>query len=509
MTFYMTWSCFSFTDIEIDSANFLAKKGIIVDNSANPLGYNLDSNVLRQEIAGLTLEVSKYARPENCKWKFKDVNTRIPNSWACYSIEWLLNNKIISENEYFRPEENISKSEALWMIVKAVYGDEYSYNEELEKSWQEQVVEYAVSKWLSDSFADYDEFATRWFVFDISKRGIIIKEEKEKFNILSECLLYWECSNKKEEVEYDALLVKIENNKNNILEIPSENNLIIDFDIRNVSDKKIYIKWIKPEITNNLGFTENEVTNIKLHKDGELITTNTDFDFKDINVELDSNTIANFSITLDVASNAVAWKYFTLSITDENIDISSESWKEVKFLENSVISSDFIFFANSSELDEKDIITNRDLSNINQTNDPIIEFEEFVPTADDLYRFFIAAEKDIEIKSITMDISWDASFAWARFIITKNKKDGPIVAVAEVSKDFDNGPVVFTKYDEELAKNQVSSNFDSKEAKIYAFSKTRYFIQLDYIPSDVLLDNKGKSRTLHITGIEYTDLTEE
>ena len=136
----------------------------------------------------------------------------------------------------------------------------------------------------------------------------------------------------------------------------------------------------------------------------------------------------------------------------------------------------------------------------------IIEYENFTPTANDLYRFYISTEKEIEIKTIKLNISWTASFAGSKFIITKDKIDWPIVWTAEVGKNFTNWEVLFTSEDK-LAENQTLSNLSEKNNKVLEWTKTTYFVQLDYIPSDVFIDNKGKTREINLTGIDYQSIS--
>jgi hypothetical protein len=75
-------------------------------------------------------------------------------------------NGLIAANEYFNPERNISKAEAIGMVVKAAFGNEYAYDSSLSTSWQQQVVAFAVSKGVIASFSDFDTAATRGFVFE-------------------------------------------------------------------------------------------------------------------------------------------------------------------------------------------------------------------------------------------------------------------------------------------------------------------------------------------------------
>lgn len=150
---------------EIEAANFLAKAGIIVDHQDNPDAYNLDQNVLRQEIAAVARWIANLEKKTTCDGTFKDVSATKPNDWACYTIEQLSDNGLIALNENFRPEDNISKSEGIGMIVKAAFGDKYEYDATLETTWQEQVVAFAVSEGVTSNFTNYDIPATRGFVF--------------------------------------------------------------------------------------------------------------------------------------------------------------------------------------------------------------------------------------------------------------------------------------------------------------------------------------------------------
>ena len=179
----------AYTSSQLDAANTLANEGIINDNSSNPSGYNLDQNVLRQEIAAVARWVAGISKTTSCSNSFSDVSVTNPNTWACYSIEALLNADLIASNSTFRPEDNITKAEGLGMLVKAACGDDYSYNSAESGSWQQQVVAYASDKLIVDSFTDYNTPATRGWVFEtwadaMSSCG----EDKEALEILEELL---------------------------------------------------------------------------------------------------------------------------------------------------------------------------------------------------------------------------------------------------------------------------------------------------------------------------------
>jgi hypothetical protein len=72
-----------YTYKELNSANSLAKKGIIKSHSSNPSLYNLNKPVLRQEIALISRRVSGVSESKNCKNLFNDVTSKKPNNWIC------------------------------------------------------------------------------------------------------------------------------------------------------------------------------------------------------------------------------------------------------------------------------------------------------------------------------------------------------------------------------------------------------------------------------------------
>jgi hypothetical protein len=110
----------AYSTAQADAANVLAASGIIVSHS-NDADYNLDQNVLRQEIAAVARGVAGLDKKTTCDGTFSDVTATTPNNWACYSVEALADAELIAHNSTFRPEANISKSEAVGMMVKAAY----------------------------------------------------------------------------------------------------------------------------------------------------------------------------------------------------------------------------------------------------------------------------------------------------------------------------------------------------------------------------------------------------
>lgn len=160
----------------IEAANSLAAQWIINDHSDDTEAYNLNANVLRQEIAAVARWIAWLDKKSTCEGIFDDVSATTPNSWVCYSVEPLVDNNLISQNTLFRPEDNITKAEALWMLIKAIWFN-YEYNSNSTKTWQEQIVDYASSYWLVEDFTDYDVDATRWWIFVIA--DTTLKKEEE------------------------------------------------------------------------------------------------------------------------------------------------------------------------------------------------------------------------------------------------------------------------------------------------------------------------------------------
>lgn len=245
----------------IENANFLAEKWIITNKSSNPVEYKLKNNILRQEVSAVVLWIFWW-KPENfCKWIFRDVSDKKPNSWACKTIEALEKYDIVSDdNLYFKPEAKITKSEALGMLIKASFDEKYDFESDkiyIKWNWQKQVVDFAVSKWIVKNFYDYNSFATRDFIFDIWANILKYKNNLEKHKIeaknnnlkiseleaknialknawINENQTFW--LQIKKDFENWKLYYEVDffqNNKKFEYKIDSENWNIIEFDIDN------------------------------------------------------------------------------------------------------------------------------------------------------------------------------------------------------------------------------------------------------------------------------------
>lgn len=114
----------------LNYAEYLADKHVIVRQ--RPIeNYALGDKVLRQEVIGMAIRltglnfrtVDHIDLPElyTCENTFTDVKQNVPNTWACRSIETAAKHGIITtSNKEFHPEADITRAEAITMVLSAV-----------------------------------------------------------------------------------------------------------------------------------------------------------------------------------------------------------------------------------------------------------------------------------------------------------------------------------------------------------------------------------------------------
>lgn len=162
----------AYSTSEVGAANALAEAGIINNHSDNSAAYNLDQNVLRQEIAAVARGIAGLPKATTYTSVYSDVTATTPNTWAWASVNALADAGLVAKNPTFRPEANISKAEAVGMVVKAAFGDAYAFDAAKGTTWQEQVVAFAVENGVVSSFTNYDTAATRGFVFEAGANAL-------------------------------------------------------------------------------------------------------------------------------------------------------------------------------------------------------------------------------------------------------------------------------------------------------------------------------------------------
>lgn len=161
LTFWLFSTSYAEENNEIVSANFLASKGFISDNSNNPTNYRLDETITRKEMIKIVVKVAWLEVEEKCEKKFSDVS----EDWGCKYIESALKAWFISFNNWiFRPDENITKTESLKLVFKA-RGIQKLYNT---SHWQEDYMKTAFDLWLiTAQYSDYNTNAFRGWIFVI------------------------------------------------------------------------------------------------------------------------------------------------------------------------------------------------------------------------------------------------------------------------------------------------------------------------------------------------------
>lgn len=146
------------TDSAVDAANRLAADGIIADQSKNPTAYNLGSSITRREMLKVMMNLSSTEVSNTCEGKFADLKA---SDWGCKYAEAALKAGFIAANKNFRPNDLVSKSEALKMIMQAKGIAKKDGVEPWQKAYVEAAVEAGV---LSAAFTDYTATAKRSMV---------------------------------------------------------------------------------------------------------------------------------------------------------------------------------------------------------------------------------------------------------------------------------------------------------------------------------------------------------
>lgn len=167
----------------LDAANKLASLWVIVDWSSNPANYRLGDSITRWEMAKVTMNLAGWDVQDTCANKYKDLSSA---QWACKYAEAWLARGFFAANEYFRPNDSITKAESLKMIMQARGIDKSSNTD-----WRAAYVEAALDVWVLDaSFTDYDKVAQRGWIFQLAANAIDVWSSDDAWSILDDLL--WE-----------------------------------------------------------------------------------------------------------------------------------------------------------------------------------------------------------------------------------------------------------------------------------------------------------------------------
>ncbi len=173
---------------ELSAANDLSSFKIIVNKSSTPEEYRLGDTITRREMLKIMMNLSPSIVEDKCEWKFADLQT---SDWWCKYAEKALEEWYIAPNELFRPDDNVSKIEALKMIMQA----KGIPKDSTETDWRRWYVSGALNNWWTLhipilyvtwaywDFYDYDTQALRWWIFVIAQKSIIVAKESIIYGI--------------------------------------------------------------------------------------------------------------------------------------------------------------------------------------------------------------------------------------------------------------------------------------------------------------------------------------
>lgn len=170
----------------LEAANKLATLGVIVDQSSNPADYRLGDTLTRREHTKVAMNLASCQAVEvadTCNGSFSDMDS---SDWGCKYAETALANGFVAANATFNPGRDVSKAEALKMIMNAT-GVAKSSN----TVWEAAYVEGAVSAGIiSDSFSDYTAAASRGWIFQAAAEAVELcnGEEDDEDDLLGSLL---------------------------------------------------------------------------------------------------------------------------------------------------------------------------------------------------------------------------------------------------------------------------------------------------------------------------------
>ena len=295
---------------QIEAANALAAAGYINNHADDTAAYNLNQNVLRQEIAAVARGIAGLEKKSTCDNEFEDVTATTPNTWACYTVEALADADLIAKNPKFNPEKEITKAEAVAMMVKATFPD-YAYDATKGTSWQEQVVAFAVEKGVSPDFTDYNTSATRGFVFEAGNNAMVASTEvADECDEVSQLLGLCGETTTEETTTENVLTVELSPETPNITAVANNKDRteLVAFDVtagsEDVTLKDLTVKYV--------GLSDSaDITKIAAYLGNEKVTKGTTRKFDsdnevELNFENDTVVKAGETLTFFITANVTS-----------------------------------------------------------------------------------------------------------------------------------------------------------------------------------------------------------
>ena len=172
---------FAYTDLDVSNAQYLADQKLITKQSSEAK-FRLDDTITRAEVVGMALKIQWKTLPENytCKNYFSDVKYDAKNNWICRAVELAADAELVSRsNAKFRPQDNISRAEALAILTPDATTENLSYTTNEWNQWQKETlykylyytetyVKFYTQSPLEDGtkiYPDYSNFTNWWVAY--------------------------------------------------------------------------------------------------------------------------------------------------------------------------------------------------------------------------------------------------------------------------------------------------------------------------------------------------------
>jgi hypothetical protein len=165
-------TAFAYSDKESEAALYLAEREIIKTQENIP-DYKLDLTITRMETMKIIAKLSWKDVEDKCEGIFDDVDK---NGWGCKYIEFAYNKELIAKNDSFRPNDLITKTESIKLILKAKWVEKTR----ITQNWQEDYMITAFEKEIiEEKYSDFNASALRGWIF-ATATSVVKKEEAEK-----------------------------------------------------------------------------------------------------------------------------------------------------------------------------------------------------------------------------------------------------------------------------------------------------------------------------------------
>ncbi len=175
LSFIILTQWYAETKTPLDAAIFLAGEGIIADKTENPTEFRLLDTITRKEVMKIVMKLSGKTIIDECNGSFSDVSA----DWGCKYIESALRAGYIAENPTFRPDDNITKTEAMKLVLKAKNIAKTQVTDNWQEDYMETAYEYGI---IERKYSDYNADASRGWIFQITT-STIEKEEEIKIKV--------------------------------------------------------------------------------------------------------------------------------------------------------------------------------------------------------------------------------------------------------------------------------------------------------------------------------------